>query len=80
VSGELKVDTKPTSLFGSEVELVPVGDGRFHVASPEVGKFKGQVYTEPGMIFAFELSGGHARSVQLLGYDNTVIAKGELQK
>jgi hypothetical protein len=80
VGGALKVDTKPTSIFGNEVDLVPVGDRRFHIAYPEAGRFKGQFYTEPGMIFVFELSGGHAQSVQVLGYDNTVVGKGALQK
>ena len=60
--------------------MVPVVDGRFHVAYAGVGTFKGQYFAEPGMIFAFRVADGHARSLELYGYDETVVGRGELVK
>jgi hypothetical protein len=80
VNDALKVVARPIDVFGNEVELVPVGDRRFHITYPASGKFRGQFYTEPGMIFVFDLSGGHAQGVQLIGYDNSVIGRGALAK
>jgi hypothetical protein len=81
VNGSMKLRTQPRDAFGGgELDLVPVGDRRFHVAYPNSGKFKGQFYTEPGMIFNFQLADGHARSVEMLGYDNTVAGRGQLAK
>lgn len=81
VDGSMKLHTVPRDAFGSsEMELIPVGDGRFHTAYSSVGKFKGQFYAEPGMIFNFQIAGGHARSVEMLGYDNTVVGRGQLTK
>lgn len=81
VNGGLKLHTVPRDAFGGgELEMVPVADRRFHVAYPEVGRFKGQFYTEPGMIFIFEFAGDHASSVQMLGYDNTVVGRGQFAK
>ncbi len=60
--------------------MVPVVDGRFHVAYTEVGTFKGQYFTEPGMIFAFQVDGDHARTLEMYGYDQTVVGRGALVK
>ena len=60
--------------------MVPVVDGRFHVAYTNVGQYKGQYFAEPGMIFAFKVADGHARTLELFGYDDTVVGKGELVK
>ena len=78
VDGSLKARTSPRDIFGADVDLVSVGDRRFHVAYPGVGQFKGQFYTEPGMIFQFDLANGHARTVQVIGYDGKVMGRGEL--
>lgn len=78
--GALTARARPRDIFGAPVELVPVAEGRFHVAYPDLGKFKGQFYTEPGMIFIFDRANGHAQTVQMLGYDNSVIGKGVLAK
>ena len=79
-AGSLKIKAQPRDIFGEEVLMVPVVDGRFHVAYTSVGRFKGQYYTEPGMIFAFQLANGHARTLQIYGYDDTVVGRGELAK
>jgi hypothetical protein len=73
VNGSLQLRTQPAAAFGDErVDLVPVSDRRFHVASSQLAKLRGLFYTEPGMLFVFDVAGGRARSVELLGYDNTV--------
>ena len=73
VNGSLELRTQPAGAFGdAPLNLVPVSDRRFHVASSQLPKLKGQFYTEPGMLFVFDVTGGRARSVELLGYDNTV--------
>jgi hypothetical protein len=79
-AGSLKIRSQPRDIFGAEVLMVPVADGRFHVAYTSVGTFKGQYYTEPGMIFAFQMADGHARTLQLYGYDDTVVGRAELAK
>jgi hypothetical protein len=75
----LRIKSVKRDVFGAEVEMVPVMDGRFHVAYREVGTFKGRYYTEPGMIFAFQVADGHARTLEMYGYDQTVIGRGELK-
>ena len=79
-AGSLKIKSQGRDIFGDEVLMVPVVDGRFHVAYTSVGTFKGQYYTEPGMIFAFQMADGHARSLEMVGYDNAVIGRGQLTK
>jgi hypothetical protein len=79
-AGALRISAKPDNVFGEELLMVPVADGRFHVAYTSVGSFNGRPYTEPGMIFAFHLADGHARGVEMYGYDDTVIGRGELVK
>ena len=78
--GTLKIKSQKRDIFGEELVMVPVVDGRFHVAYAGVGTFKGQYFAEPGMIFAFQVADGHARSLELYGYDQTVVGKGELVK
>ena len=79
-AGSLRVRTQPRDVFGGEVLMVPVVDGRFHVAYAESGTYKGRPFTEPGMIFAFDRTDGHARAVQRDGYDEAVVGRGELVK
>jgi hypothetical protein len=79
-AGSLKVRSQLRDIFGDELLMVPVTDGRFHVAYTSLGNFKGRPFTEPGMIFAFQLADGHARALQMYGYDDTVIGRGELSK
>jgi hypothetical protein len=79
-NGTLKIRTTPRDLFGHEVDLVPLGERRFHVTDPSPGKFRGQSYTEPGMVIQFDDASGHAAAVQVLGYDGTVMARGTLAK
>ena len=78
--GTLKIKSLKRDIFGEELVMVPVVDGRFHVAYTGVGTYKGQYFTEPGMIFAFKASDGHARTVEVYGYDDAVVARGELTK
>ena len=77
-AGTLKIKALKRDIFGEEVVMVPVVDGRFHVAYAQVGTFKGQYFTEPGMIFAFRKVDGHARTLELYGYDDQVVGRGEL--
>lgn len=79
-AGTLKIKALKRDIFGEEVVMVPVVDGRFHVAYAQVGTFKGQYFTEPGMIFAFKKVGDHAQSLELYGYDDQVVGRGELVK
>jgi hypothetical protein len=79
-AGTLRLKSQPRDVFGGEVFMVPVVDGRFHVAYPGGDTFKGRPYTEPGMIFAFRAVDGHARNFDLYGYDTTVVGRGELTK
>jgi hypothetical protein len=78
--GALRIRSVPENVFYEELLMVPVADGRFHVAYAEVGSFNGRPYTEPGMIFAFRMADGRARSLDMYGYDDTVIGRGELVK
>jgi hypothetical protein len=78
--GTLKVKALKRDVFGDEVVMFPVVDGRFHVAYTTVGTFKGQYFAEPGMIFAFQMADGHARTLEMYGYDETVVGRGELKK
>jgi hypothetical protein len=32
------------------------------------------------MIFAFQLANGHAQTLEMFGYDDTVVGRGELAK
>jgi hypothetical protein len=79
-AGTLRLKSQPRDVFGGEVFMVPVVDGRFHVAYPGGDTFKGRPYTEPGMIFAFRAVDGHARNFDLYGYDTTVVGRGERTK
>jgi hypothetical protein len=79
-AGTLKIKSLKRNIFGAELAMVPVVDGRFHVAYTEVGTFKGQYFTEPGMIFAFQMTDGHAQSLEMYGYDQTVVGRGTLAK
>ena len=79
-AGTLKLRSQPRDIFGDPVVMLPVTDGRFHTAYPSVGTFKGQYYAEKGMIFAFKLDGGRAKSFEMYGYDNTVVGRGERVK
>jgi len=78
--GTLKIKALKRDIFGAEVVMFPVTDGRFHVAYASVGTFKGQYFAEPGMIFAFQTANGHARTLELYGYDDAVVGRGELTK
>jgi hypothetical protein len=77
-AGTLRLKSQPRDIFGGDVIMVPVVDGRFHVAYTEGGTFKGRPFTEPGMIFAFQPADGHARAFDLYGYDEQVVGRGEL--
>jgi hypothetical protein len=79
-AGTLKLKSQPRDVFGGEVFMVPVVDGRFHVAYTGGDTFKGRPFTEPGMIFAFKASDGHARTFDMYGYDDAVVGRGELTK
>ena len=79
-AGTLRIKALKRDIFGAELAMVPVVDGRFHVAYTEVGTFKGQYFTEPGMIFAFQVDDGHARTLEMYGYDQTVVGRGALVK
>lgn len=79
-AGTLKLKSQPRDVFGGEVFMVPVADGRFHVAYSGGDTFKGRPFTEPGMIFAFKASDGHARTFDMYGYDDAVVGRGELTK
>src|SRR5215210_2761843 len=79
-AGTLKIKALKRDVFGDEVVMLPVVDGRFHVAYTGVGTFKGQYFAEPGMIFAFRMADGHAQSLEVFGYDDTVVGQGELKK
>ncbi|HKH90974.1 MAG TPA: DUF2911 domain-containing protein [Gemmatimonadaceae bacterium] len=78
--GTLKIKALKRDVFGEEVVMFPVTDGRFHVAYASVGTFKGQYFAEPGMIFAFNVADGHARTLEVYGYDDTVVGRGEFKK
>lgn len=79
-AGTLRLKSEPRNVFGGEVFMVPVADGRFHVAYTGGDTFKGQPFTEPGMIFAFQTAGGHARGFEMYGYDDAVMGRGEIKK
>ena len=79
-AGTLKIKALKRDIFGQELVMIPVVDGRFHVAYTGVETFKGQLFSEPGMIFAFEMADGHAQSLEMYGYDQTVVARGALKK
>ena len=79
-AGTLKIKSLKRDIFGEELVMIPVVDGRFHVAYTGVDGFKGQLYSEPGMIFAFQVADGHAQSLEMYGYDQTVVARGQLKK
>lgn len=78
--GTLKIKALKRDVFGEEVAMFPVTDGRFHVAYASVGTFKGQYFAEPGMIFAFQMADGHAQTLEVYGYDDTVVGRGEYKK
>ena len=78
--GTLKIKSLKRDIFGEELVMVPVVDDRFHVAYTGAGSFKGQRFAEPGMIFAFKMADGHAQTLELYGYDQTVVGRGELVK
>ena len=78
--GTLKVKALKRDIFGEELMMVPVVDGRFHVAYTGAGTYKGQYFAEPGMIFAFQIANGHAQKLELYGYDQTVVGTGALVK
>jgi len=80
VGDALHISSKPEDVLDEDLLMVPVSDGRFHVAYAEVGTFNGRPYTEPGMIFSFHMADGRARSFEMYGYDDTVIGRGELVK
>jgi hypothetical protein len=75
--GTLKIRALKRDIFGAELAMFPVVDGRFHVAYTGVGSYKGQYFAEPGMIFAFQVADGQARTLELFGYDQTVVGRGE---
>jgi hypothetical protein len=79
-AGTLRVRSQPRDVFGGEVYMVPVVDGRFHVAYTGGDTFKGRPFVEPGMIFAFRTGDGHASGFDMYGYDETVVGKGELAR
>jgi hypothetical protein len=79
-AGTLRLKSQPRDVFGGEVFMVPVADGRFHVAYTGGDSFKGQPFTEPGMIFAFRTAEGHARGFEMYGYDDAVVGRGALTK
>jgi len=79
-AGTLRLKSQPRDVFGGEVYMVPVVDGRFHVAYTGGDTFKGRPFVEPGMIFAFRTSDGHARTFDMYGYDEAVVGRGELAK
>jgi hypothetical protein len=79
-AGTLRLKSQPRDVFGGEVYMVPVVDGRFHVAYTGGDTFKGRPFVEPGMIFAFRTGDGHASGFDMYGYDETVVGKGELAK
>ena len=79
-AGTLRVKSQPRDVFGGEVFMVPVADGRFHVAYTGGDTFKGRPFTEPGMIFAFRTADGHARGFDMYGYDEAIVGRGELVK
>jgi len=76
-AGTLRLKSQPRDVFGGEVYMVPVVDGRFHVAYTGGDTFKGRPFVEPGMIFAFRTGDGHASGFDMFGYDETVVGKGE---
>ena len=78
--GTLKIKSLKRDIFGEELVMIPVVDGRFHVAYAGVGTYKGQYFAEPGMIFAFQNANGHAQKLELYGYDQTVVGRGELKQ
>jgi hypothetical protein len=78
-AGTLRLKSQPRDVFGGEVFMVPVADGRFHVAYTGGDTFKGIPFTEPGMIFAFRTADGHARGFDMYGYDEAVVGRGELK-
>jgi hypothetical protein len=78
VNGFLELRTQPAGAFGdAKVDLVPVLDHRFHLASTQLAKLRDQAFTIPGMLLVFEVANGRARSVELLGYDNSVAGRGQ---
>jgi hypothetical protein len=79
-AGTHRLNSQPRDVFGGEVYMVPVVDGRFHVAYTGGEMFKGRPFVEPGMIFAFRVGDGHATGFDMYGYDETVVGKGELAK
>ena len=79
-NGTLKIKSLKRDIFGEELVMIPVVDRRFHVAYTGVGTYKGQYFAEPGMIFAFQNANGHAQKLELFGYDETVIGRGELKQ
>jgi hypothetical protein len=79
-AGALKLRSKPRDIFGEEVLMLPVVDGRFHTAYTSLGQFKGQYYAEKGMIFAFQVADGRAQTLEMYGYDDTVMGRGERVK
>jgi hypothetical protein len=79
-AGTLRLKSQPRDVFGGEVYMVPVVDGRFHVAYTGGEMFKGRPFVEPGMIFAFRIGDGHATGFDMYGYDETVVGKGEVAK
>jgi hypothetical protein len=80
-NGSLKLRTQPNGAFGAaELDLVPVSDGRFHLASAQIARLEGQLYTEPGLLLVFDLVDGHARTVEMVGYDGRVAGRGQIAK
>ncbi|MBW8770404.1 MAG: DUF2911 domain-containing protein [Gemmatimonadetes bacterium] len=79
-AGTLKLSSQPRDIFGAPVVMLPVTDGRFHTAYPSVGTFKGQYFAEKGMIFAFKREGDRATSLEMYGYDDNLVGRGERVK
>jgi len=76
--GVLKLTSEPANVLGGEQTMIPVTEGRFHVAVPAASAFVAQLYATPGLLLVFETSGGHARSVRLVGYDGIEAGQGEV--
>ena len=78
--GVLKLSTEPAGTFGGDLTLVPVTEGRFHVTMPSAERVRGLLFDTPGMLLVFEVAGGHARTVKLVGYDGVMAGVGQLMQ
>lgn len=77
VNGTLKLRPTPRGAFGSELDLVPVSTGRFHLTSAQLSGVRGQFRTEPGMLVTFGIGDGRTRTIELTSYDNVVAGRGQ---